>query len=223
VTDAADLIARARAALRDDGPNALVDDDMLLSFFNEAQDDLALRLEMDEQTKTGTTSGATLTLPPAATDDPLAELISLDLGAAADDHVEIVSIDDWNYANDNGISRSHTIAYIYDGVLTMYPTPTTGTAYSLRYRGLPPHMVSTSDDWQLPRWTERKAIAYARYQASLVEDRPGIADRYLGEYEQDLPSVPLGRAAKFPGPLRVTIAAGPFDRDTGARHLGRAL
>ena len=214
-----EMLDRVRTVLRDSGPNAYVSDDDLIAWVNEAQDDLALRLELLEHTKTGTTSGNTLAVPAASTDPRLIEIVTLDLGT--EDHVRFVAIDEFEVQEDAETTPSPTIAHLYNATVTFYPTPTTGTAYTLRYLALPSLLISTDDVWQLPRWTERKGIAYAQWQAKLKDEQPAIADRYLDVYEDGLPAVPTGKAAKYPGPLRIQVRGNIFDADPNARHLAR--
>lgn len=220
-----EMIRRTRTPLRDPGASAVPDDD-IVDWLNDAYVDLASRLEVLVRTKTGTTSGATLAIPDGSGTDPAAvRILSLTLGT--DDQVEFTDAATWQSHKDGGTSPPRTLGRLgNDGAsIELYPTPTTGTSYSMRYVWIPSGtgtgtklLDDPTDEPKLPKHLHRKMVIYAQAQGKLALGEYYDHDRLMALYEQGLPPPPVGKALIFIGPDSILPTPGPFDRPR-SKHI----
>lgn len=197
---------RVTSAIRDSSNNIVTTTD-LTAYGNEAKSDLAHRLGVLSKTLTGTTSGNTIALP-ADTVRPLS------LRLSDEDDVDL-SLDDESFFNayDAGSTLQSTIGRIHAGSIELYPTPTTGTAYSLRYVYEPTDMSASGDVSGLPAELDNKILNYMKAQASYKLGDATMGDRYMAMYEDGLPAHPLGRTKTKPS-LTIRVDASPFEQSS---------
>ncbi len=210
----ADLKRRVYAVLRD-SPKSFVKDADVEDLLNEAACDLAARLGVLQTTKTGTTSGSSIAFPASP---EVARIVSLRLGS--DDDVEFTDDEVFWSWSDGGDTPDHTLGRVWNETIELYPTPTTGTAYSLRYAHLPTAVMEGPEDIpELPTQLHPKLVHYARAHALYRCNEESKGDRFLALYEDGLPPVSTGVEASRPGPLSISLEPGPFDSDPDARHI----
>lgn len=197
-----------------DTSRAFIAEEDVQSWLNEAQLDAATRLRLLRGEKTGTTTASTIPLSIVAP-DVLTEIQTLHIGGY---EVLFVSDDEFDDYRDNGATPSVTIGRIFDGNIELYPAPTTGTAYVLRYVREPAAMVEHSDTSELPSQHHRKLVAFAASEALYQDGNFTLADRKKAEYERGLPDPPTGLIRLQPGPFSLSFAGGPFDTED-AKHL----
>lgn len=205
------LITRARIPLRDSAGVFVTDPD-LIAIFNEAQNDLANRLQITKTSATGTTSGNTIALPA-----DLVEPTSLLLGT--EDEVLWVDDDTYDAWVESANNPGYFLARVFGSNVEIYPTPDTGTAYALRYVSSPTDFTATTDTVTLPEELQTKMVQYAQSEALFKEGELQKADRKKAEYENGLPENPLGRKRIMPGNLVIGFAFNDFDTDPGSMHL----
>jgi hypothetical protein len=198
-----DLSERVWTHTRDDDHEFITSEDVR-AWLNDAQTELATRLDLIRREVSASTDGTNLIALP---DDNLT-VLSLRLGT---DDVEFVDDDIWNAWSDLGSSPSSTIARIFAGNLELYPTPDTDTDYTLRYAALPTELVEDTDESELPPQWHVHLTFYAISQAYAKEKDVFMADRWLARWEESLPQMPFGREALDPGPTNLVPMAGPFD------------
>lgn len=178
---------------------------MVKSWLNEAYLDIASRLRLVRDQTTGNTlAGNVIALP---TSKEVLEIVSLRLATV---DVAFVDDDTWNSWSDSAESPPTTLGRVFNGNIELYPTPTTGTAYVLRYVESPPELVAGADVPDLPTYLHWKLVHYARYLA-LLKDGDSDATNHLAKYELGLPDPPTGIVKIQPPPYGVSFAAGPFD------------
>lgn len=205
------LKERAKSFGRDTSGGFVTDQDYA-DWANEASYDLAARLHLFDKEVSGTTATNEIALPPAS--NPA--LIQLDQLTLAAEIVTFVDPDVFSRAVTNNATFGFTIGRIYADVIRLLPTPKVGTAYVMHYKMLPAEMVNGTDVVTLPAHLERKLVAYmvAMERQKSNEDASG----WFAIYEQDLPSVQVGREKFFPGPLTFTFEPNSFDLDPEAKH-----
>ena len=199
-----EMRSRVRSVVRDTAATFITDDD-INDWLEEANLDLAVRLrllqaEADETELTE--SGNAITLPA----DFLSP-ISLRLGT--DDAVFVDPETWWGYS-DSGNRLTHTLARIFNNQIELYPTPTSGFTYRLRYYRAPVSM-SDSQASELPESLHVKIVHYATARAKMKDDRADEAQFFFGLYEQNLPAPSREKERLFPTPSGFTPAASPFD------------
>lgn len=211
MTTMTQLRTRVRAVVRDDS-GVFVTDANILAWLNEAQNDLANRLQVTKVSTTGTTSGNTIALPAA-----LVEPTSLRLGT--EDEVVWVDDETWNPWYDSGDDPGYYLARVFGSNVEIYPTPDTGTAYALRYIGVPTDLSADADVVSLPQELQTKMVQYAQAEALFKEGELAKADRKKQDYEIGLPPAPLGRKRVQPGNIIIGFEPNSFDSDLEAQHL----
>lgn len=205
----ATLRARVRTEVRDaDGSN--ITDINIKDWLNEAQRDLADRQGIFSVSATGTTSGNTIALPAT-----LIEIKSLHL---AGEPVEFTSADIWNSWSNAGDTPLRTLGKVLGTNIVLYPTPTTGTAYTLIHTFFPTDLANDNDDVTLPPELEDKMVYYAISRAYMKWREFATADRFMTMYLTGLAGSSSGRSRVQPGPLSITFEGGPFDT-ADARHF----
>lgn len=207
-----DLRARVRAIVRDADAVFITDAD-IDAWLNEAQVDLAARLDINQVEATGVTAGSALLTLPTATE--VLRPISLRL---EDDDVEFVDEATFYAWFDSGADPEHSIAIVYAGAIQIYPTPESGLDYVLRYNGIPPTMTSATTV-SLPTYLHARMVRYAEAQAYYKLNELGAGDRALAQYEEGLPALSLGMDKLTPGPFTLQYEPGPYDLDGEARHI----
>jgi hypothetical protein len=215
-----DMKNQVWSVVKDSGSFITPDD--IIGWVNEAQMDLAARLGLSQEEISSTTpAGFTIALPPTpSSQDQVVKVTSLRL--FPDDDVEFVASENWGAWKDEDGTPLHTIGRIYNGVIELYPTPNTGTAYELRYESLPPPLANDDDASTLPHHLHPRLVYYARAMALLKAGEMGAADRFQQMYENGLPAPDLGKAKLQPGPFTMTFEPGPWDLDPDlSGHLGR--
>lgn len=126
------IIARTRTVLRDSA-GLLITDANIVDWSNEAQLDLQARIKILTASTTGTTSGNTIALP-----YNLLEATSLRIGTT---DYRFVDEDTWWSWSDAGLTPNEPIARVFADAIELYPTPATGSTYSLRFFRKPSRMI----------------------------------------------------------------------------------
>jgi hypothetical protein len=208
-----EMTSRVRSVVRDADSLFITDND-ITDWLNEGAGDLASRLDILRKEVTGSMSGSpgnTIALPPTPTDqEPVLRITMLRLATV---EVEFVDDDTWYAYSDSGFNLPHTIGREFGGTVYVYPTPSTGTTYSLQYSYLPQALSAGADISPLPCQFHMKLVRYAQAQAYYKLDEMGRADRAMANYEQGLPPVDLGGVKLVPGPVVLQMTPGPFDLD----------
>lgn len=207
------LVARVRSMIPDaDGDFVTATD--LGTYINEAYFDLADRLECVTREFTGTTSGNTIALPPTGS-EVVKRVQSLRVDGA-----DVVFVDDaeWNSFADTTDDPGFVVGRVFAGSVELYPTPATGTDYSLRVV-IVPETLAGSDVHELPIWCERKMIDFGAYRSFVKMDEMRRAENFIATYEQGLPAPTIGKDRDIPGPLTIVPIVGPFDLDPDAKHI----
>jgi hypothetical protein len=182
-------------------------------WLNDAQLDLATRLELLQYEWTGTTTTYQVALP---TSPALVHLSRLRVGGYA-----VTFVDDdvwWEVSDAASGDATAPIARIFNGNFEIAPTPSSGTAYVVRGSREPTALSAPNDTSALPAQLHPKMVKCAQYQALLKDGSPRW-EEYMQEYERSLPSPPTGIVKLIPGPLVMRLAPGPFDLDPQAQHL----
>lgn len=204
-----ELRDRVFTTVRDLSREFVTNDDVD-DWLNEGYFDLNARLRFLRQEATGTVTG-NLTLP---TSPRVLSVLSLRLGS---DDVEFVDEDVWNSYLDAGATAAHSIAYVFEGDIYIYPSPA-GASYTLRYVREPTILSADTDEPELPAHLQVRLIRYAQAHAFLKLDQPNEFTAYLALYEEGLPAPPGVVKPINPGPLVVSYEKGPFDLIPESRH-----
>ncbi len=205
-----DLQDRVYAYLRDDD-HEFVTPDNILAWVNDAQTDLASRLNVIRYTATGTTTDGEITVP----DDFLKEL-----ELRLPDMGEIIEFTD-EFTFDRFVDTAQTpvnvLGHISPGsdVITLYPAPDDGTDYILKYSALPGEIVDDTDTSELPPTWHVRLTYYALANAAMKMNDPTGHDRWLARYEDGLVSLPTGAAKYDEGAWGFSPYLGPFDEMDG--------
>lgn len=204
-----ELQQRARTFLRDTSGSYVQDDDLTV-WANDAQTDLAARLHLFDKTVEAVTVDETIDMPPS--DNPA--LVVIDFLSLAGEEVTFIDETTWNQYEHDGLVAAVTIAYIFNNVIRLYPTPAVGTAYVLRYKYMPDPMEVGADTVTVPMQLERKVVAYMVSMSLMKMGDDGSA--FYTIYEQGLPGVELGRDKFFVSPMSMVPERGPFEMDPGS-------
>jgi hypothetical protein len=201
-----------RSVVRDTA-GAFISDAEITEWTNEAQLDLAARMELLQEQTTGTTAGNTIALP-----SNFLDVIGLRLGTAGDD---VAFVDDatWFDFSDAGATPPVTLGRPFGNNLELYPTPVAGTPYSLRHVRKPAVLVNDSDTPEIPEELHVRLVNYDRAHAKFKDGELQEGQTYLALYEANLPASPRGRRRQFPGPLSLAPSPGVIDEDPEARHI----
>lgn len=186
-----------------DSDRVYITDQMIDMWLNQAHIDIATRLQVLQESASSTTSGNTITAPAN-----YAAVVSLRLG---EDDVEFVSDRVFYSWVDDGGTPDHTLARVYDRTITLYPTPTTGTAYTLEYNKIPQKMTVVTDPSELPFMLQYKAIYFATAMAKYAESEQAEGDRFMLMYESNMPAYPTTREEFQPGPFTLIPDPTPLD------------
>lgn len=218
----AELLKAAYAPLRDNDRKQIDQDDMT-DLLNDAYVDLATRLELLVKEKTGTTSGNTLAIPDGTAADPAA--IRIEQLRVAGKEVEFTDQQTWQSWSDAASTPTRTLARPFGSNIELYPTPTTGSAYALRYVYIPSgttqatrRLDDPTDVPLLPAHLHRKLVVYAQAEAYAILGELDKHDRAQAKYEAGLPPPRLGGGLRFPSPDSLLVVPGPFDR-VDSKHI----
>lgn len=192
--------------LRDSAKTFIVPADVT-AWINEAQRDLAHRLELVQASVSSTTSGNTIAFPNS---NAFVRILSVRLGT---DDVEWVDDDQWFSYSDDALDSTVTIARTFNNTIELYPTPDTGTAYTIRYVKEPADLSADGDISTLPAETHIKMIQHAIAQGLYKSKRPNEAQVWDAKYEKGLPANPLGINKRLPGPMVLTFEPSVWDID----------
>ncbi len=213
-----DLQDRVYAYLRDDD-HEFVTPDNILAWINDAQVDLAERLNVIRYTVTDTTTDGAVPVPY----DFMKEL-ELRLTATGEiaEFVDEATFD--RYA-DQGATPVNVLAHITpaDDVITLYPAPDDGTEYVLKYSARPSEIIDDDDTSELPATWHVRLTYYALANAAMKMNDPTAHDRWLARYESGLVALPTGATKYDEGSWGFAPDLGPFDEsdsDDGPIHLG---
>lgn len=143
------------------------------------------------------------------------QVLSLRLGS---DDVEFVDDATWNAYSDATGYTSHTLGRVFGSTIELYPTPSAGTSYAIRYAYVPLALAQPEDEPEIAANLQPRLVQYTLAMCKYKEGEPGEGDRYLSLYEAGLPAPPLGSLTQRPGPLSIGFAEGPFDIDPDAIH-----
>lgn len=205
--------SRVRTVIRD-STAAFISNTEITEWANEAQLDLAARLRIlqEADTQADLTEGTnTIALP-----STFFEVITLRIGT---DDVEFVGDNVWNSYSDGAATPNHTLARIFGGNIELYPTPTSGFEYTLRYYRKPATLSGDSDIPEIPEHLHIKLVHYARAMALMAMGEINQAEVYFSLYEQGTPNRRGDeRTWMSTGPMAMTLQPGPFDVDPDARH-----
>ncbi len=213
--DLSDIKARIYYHLRDTNKDFFTDEGVE-DWINDAYVDISARLGLLEREQTGTMTTYQLAFPTQTSTTELIDIREMTLGT--EDHVEFVDLATWEAYKDAAAVLSHTLGRIFASNIELYPTPVSGTAYTLRYRYLPAALEDNTSTPALPLHMHVKLVYYAVAQGKYMDGDLGNADRFMSMYEQNLPQPRTGRDTKTPGPLSVTFLGGPFDNDVDSIH-----
>lgn len=206
MADLTELRSRVRALLEDSAGNYIVDGE-IDDWLNEAYLDISARERLLHAETSGTTSGNSIALP-----STFVSVISLRLGTT---DVHFVDDDLWWAYSDEAADPDTTLGRVFNETIELYPTPTTGTAYKIRYVKKPTALSAGADVPAIPEELHKKLVFYATSRGKLKEGQEGMSDRYLAMYEEGLS--PLNsRSRVVPGPFNITMQAGPFDTSESA-------
>lgn len=202
-----DIISRVRSVIRDSA-GTFISDTEITEWANEAQLELAVRMRLlqEEDTEADLTEGTNTITTPATF---LAQS-SLRIGT---DDVEFVSDDVWNSWADSETTPDHTIARVFDDLIELYPTPSSGFTYKLRYQRKPAVLINGSDTPEIPEHLHIKLLHYCRYNALLAMGELQQANTYIGLYEQGVGRKGLPDRKWMTTPGQMVVARGPFDTD----------
>lgn len=189
-------------ALLEDSSGTYIADGELEDWINEAYLDIAARERLLTAETSGTTSGNSIALP-----DTFVSVITLRLGTT---DVQFVDDDTWWAYSDQASSPDTTLGRVFNETIELYPTPSTGTAYKIRYVKKPTALSAGADVPAIPEELHKKLVFYAVSRGKLKEGQEGMSDRYMAMYEEGLASL-NSRSRVVPGPLFITMSGGPFD------------
>lgn len=198
------LRTRVYAAVRD-SLKEFVTEDQVDQWIQDAIDDICRRLRIRQEETTGTTSGATITLPSDHVDTIW---LHIDSDQSYDPYVQWVDNDVWNYHQANETTNVY-LGRVHDNAVELTPTPTDGLDYTLRYVQEGPEAAVTD----LENVHLKKIVLYAQAEAKYKEGESAAGDKYMARYEQGLPPVDLTSSNRVPGPMTLHMPGGYFDGD----------
>jgi len=179
-------------------------------WINEAQLDVASRTRIIQEEVSTVTVATTIALP-----EDLIEATRLRFGT---DDAEFVDDDVWWSWSDSGARPKHTLARVWENAIEVYPIPTIGTAYRLRYARRPVVLTAPSQVPEIPVEQHPRLVNFGRAEGLLMLARYEDSLTYRTLYERDLPDPGTSRARIQPGPLTISVDPGPFDLDPDRRH-----
>ncbi len=207
--------SRVRAVVRDSA-GTFVTDGQIDDWINEAYLDIVARERLLVAESSSTMGSAGTSVANGTVDFPADFISPLSLRLGTDDVEFVDDVTFWN-RQDDASTPVNTLGRVFNDKIELYPKPTSGTAFRLRYVRKPTALSSGSDAPAIGEEYHRKLVDYAKAQALLKEGRElGVADRYRADYERDL--APLNpRSRMTPGPLTMRRELSVWD--TEGRHI----
>lgn len=216
MADLTELISRVRNSIEDSAGNYITDGE-ITDWLNEAYLDIAARQGFLQATLSTTMGAAGTSVANGTIDLPSDFLVLSNLRLGTETRTRLVDDDEF-YANyDEDTVPTETLYRIFNDKIELYPRPDTGTAVTLRYSRKPTALSAGADVPAIPETEHKRMVRYAQAHAMRKEEREGLSDRYLAEYEEGLPAL-NSRSRMLPGPFTLTMPAGPFDL-TDAKHI----
>lgn len=191
-----DMRQRVYNLLRDSERN-FISPDMIAAWLNMAQADICLRTRTMTNATTGSGATTAISLP---TDFIAGQSLTL-TNTEGTARVEFTSEDIFDSYQDANVVPPHTLARVWQGNIELFPTPIAGTTYSLRYAYIPADLANPDDVCTLPMGLQLKMVSYAVAQAKYAEAEIDEADRYMAEYERELPAPNIGKEKYVVGPI----------------------
>lgn len=180
-----------------DSARAFVKEEYVDMWLQEALVDVSSRLQLQSDSQTGTTTTEFISLP--------ANFVSLIWLKLGDDFVAPVPDAVFNSFTDAEETPDVPLIRYFQGQFEVYPEPTVGTAYELRYWN------SSADDLTAIREDiQNRLVNYGRAMACYNEKQVAMGDRYMAMYESGLPAASHS-GARVPGPIQIGVAPGYFD------------
>lgn len=183
------------------------------AWLNQAQRDLAQRLQLFEATAAGVADTNTLALPADFLD------VQQVIIGAADAPVVFVDDDEylkWAASSSAALPPQGTVARISGTNIEVYPTPS--DAWTLRYVSAPTDLSADGDESPMPTELEWKMVHFAVAQGYYKESEPGMGDRFMDMYQAGLPGALMGGGRRFPGPMQLSME--PTHWDMQGTHVG---
>jgi hypothetical protein len=194
-----------------DSAQEFVTPEQVDAWINEGLRDLAQRWAGLYGEEAGVTTDGAVAIP-----DDLIRPMSLRLGT--DDVNFDVTQDEWFGMHDSSMMPVPTAGRVFGNSIELYPPPTDGTAFVLRYVRMPEALADEADVPELPLELHDKLVQFATARGLYKEREDALADRYRQEYEHGLPRRTLGAFRKAQPPT-FRFEPGPFDLDPEARHI----
>jgi hypothetical protein len=201
-----ELRERVYAVVRDSNRSFFTETDVD-RWLNEGMEELSSRLHVTQGQRTDDDipiSGNLIPLP-----DDFRELIWLQIGG---DQVEFVDEEVWNTWEEAGGSPSHSISRVFNGNIEIYPTPDSGSEYTMRY------WTTSTTASNLTAPLRNKVVNFARAHAKYKEGDHGAGDRYMSMFEDGLPGPNVFGKTTPMTPSVIRFEGGPFDT-VDATHI----
>lgn len=216
MADLTELISRVRNSI-EDSDGGYISDGEITDYLNEAYLDITARQGF-LQTTLSTTMGAAGTSVANGTIDLPTDFIALhNLRLGTETRTRLVDDDEFYLNYDEDTVPTETLYRIFNDKIELYPRPASGTAVVLRYSKKPTALSAGADVPAIPETEHKRMVRYAQAHAYRKEEREGLSDRALAEYEEGLPAL-NSRARMLPGPFTLTMPPGPFDV-VSAKHV----
>lgn len=199
-----ELREKVFTVVRDSGRTFITEADVD-QWLSEAMLDLSSRLRLAHGSASGTVTSGSITLPTDYID-----LISLAVDGVTDGYIDFdVDTETFDQYQDDEDDPGVTIGRVFNGAIELYPAPSNGTAYTLRYWATESAALADfSGSLQI------RMVNYARAHALYKNREDTTADRYMALYEQGLPGPNTASRNHDPGPLTIKPALGYFDSYT---------
>jgi hypothetical protein len=196
-----ELREKVFTVIRDSARTFVTEGDVDL-WIQEAIDDLSARLYLVQNSKASTTSGNSIALP-----SDYLELIWLKIASDDEDYVHWVDNDTWNRYQEEEAAPNRWLGRVFNNSIEVYPTPDTGTAYTLRYWAASPSGSLTNFNSSL----RLRVVNYAKSQALYKTGDFAAADRFYDRYERNLPPPNDTSKNHPPGPINLYPIPSYFD------------
>lgn len=173
-----DLRTRVRTVLRDDSGSFVTDAD-IHRWLNDACLDLAWRERAIQKSVTDDTATGVITLPAGTL-----EVLDVEVAGQPVDLIE--DAEEWRDWRFSGEDPPRTLGYIFEGKITLYPTPVGTPSYTVRYTAAPATLATDGAIPELPRPLVLRAVHYAMAQGLLKVGLVQEAGGYMQAYENGL-------------------------------------
>lgn len=216
MTTAFDIIERALYPMRDTSQVLFVDGE-LLTYMNDAMNDLCARERILLKTADLTTTGGALSFG--------ADLIAL-RWVKDEDGNEIEWSNPTQFFEEvradalSGDGDDDAIGAVYNQKVYLHPAPVDGTTFEVGYIATATQLTTNGDTFPLPLMWEKKVGHYVRAQAYRRLGEIALSDREMADYEAGLRPSSSSADRTTPGRIDMAQALGPFDLDPDAIHRG---